>query len=58
VSPEDPLEDRRRVALVTGAAGGIGREAAELLAARGCAVAVVDRNQDGGRETVRRITLE
>jgi NAD(P)-dependent dehydrogenase (short-subunit alcohol dehydrogenase family) len=45
----------RRVALVTGAASGIGRAAAELLAARGCAVAVVDLNETGGRETAARI---
>jgi NAD(P)-dependent dehydrogenase (short-subunit alcohol dehydrogenase family) len=45
----------RRVALVTGAASGIGRAAAELLGARGCAVAVVDLNEAGGRETAARI---
>ena len=41
-----------RVALVTGAAGGIGREAARLFAARGARVAVADRNVIGAEETV------
>ncbi len=36
-----------RVAVVTGAAGGIGRETARLLAERGCAVALVDIAEDG-----------
>lgn len=41
-----------KVALVTGAAGGIGRAAAELFAARGARVAVADIDLDGARETV------
>ncbi len=37
-----------RVAFVTGAASGIGRAAAEALVERGCAVALVDRDDEGG----------
>jgi len=40
-----------RVALVTGAASGIGRATAMLLAGEGAAVAVVDRNTSGAQET-------
>ena len=45
-----------RVGLVTGAASGIGRASACLLAAEGAHVTVVDRDRDGGRETVELIT--
>lgn len=41
-----------KVAVVTGGASGIGRAAAEILAARGAAVALIDLAQDAGRETV------
>lgn len=44
-----------KVALVTGGGGGIGRAAAELFAARGAKVAVVDINADLGEETVEQI---
>lgn len=44
-----------RVAFVTGAAGGIGRAAALAFAAAGHAVAVVDRQLEGARETERMI---
>ena len=41
-----------RVAVVTGAAGGMGRAIAEAFAAAGAAVAAGDINEQGGRETV------
>jgi NAD(P)-dependent dehydrogenase (short-subunit alcohol dehydrogenase family) len=44
-----------RVALITGAASGQGRAAAQLFAAHGAAVAVVDINDDGAHDTATRI---
>ncbi len=45
------LQDK--VALITGAASGIGRETALLFAVDGAKILVVDVNDDGGEETVR-----
>ena len=44
-----------RVALITGAGGGIGGESALLFAAEGAAVVVADVNEAGGKETVERV---
>ena len=42
---------RGRVALITGAASGMGRLAARRLAGAGASVAAVDRNESGLAET-------
>lgn len=44
-----------RVAIVTGAGGGLGREYALLLASRGCSVVVNDLNRQAADETVSKI---
>jgi short-subunit dehydrogenase len=44
-----------RVAVVTGAASGIGRATSELLARRGCDLALVDIDADGTAETAERV---
>lgn len=44
-----------RSALITGAGSGIGREAALAFAGAGAAVAVCDRDEAGGRETVSQV---
>jgi len=41
-----------KVALITGAGSGIGRESAVLFASEGASIVVVDVNDAGGRETV------
>jgi NAD(P)-dependent dehydrogenase (short-subunit alcohol dehydrogenase family) len=52
------MEIRDQVALVTGAATGIGRASALALAAEGAAVMVADMDDIGGTETVRLIEEE
>jgi NAD(P)-dependent dehydrogenase (short-subunit alcohol dehydrogenase family) len=47
-----------KVALITGAGSGIGRETALLYAREGAAVAVVDVNDAGGRETVEMVAAQ
>jgi 3-oxoacyl-[acyl-carrier protein] reductase len=44
-----------KVALITGAASGRGRAAAQLFAEHGAAIVVIDVNDDGAHETVERI---
>lgn len=45
-----------KVVLITGGAGGIGRESALLFAREGAAIAVVDVDDRGGQETVSLVT--
>lgn len=47
-----------KVALITGAGSGIGRESARLFASEGAAVVVVDVNDKGGEETVKIIRTD
>lgn len=47
-----------KVALITGAASGIGRESALLFASEGASVVVVDVDDGGGKETVERVRRE
>ncbi len=54
-APGDSLSLQGKVAIVTGAAGGIGRASALKLAARGAKVTVVDFNEEAGKETLRLI---
>lgn len=49
---------RDRTAVVTGAAGGIGRAISLSLARRGCGLALVDRDEAGLAETATRATAE
>lgn len=47
-----------KVALITGAGNGIGREAARLFASEGASIVVADKVEDAAHETVRMITNE
>jgi 3-oxoacyl-[acyl-carrier protein] reductase len=49
---------RDKVAIITGAASGIGRATAILFAQEGAKVVVADVNDDGGKETVSLITKQ
>jgi NAD(P)-dependent dehydrogenase (short-subunit alcohol dehydrogenase family) len=49
---------KNKVAIITGAASGIGRATAQLFAREGAAVVVADVNDRGGQETVRLIEQE
>src|SRR5262249_55130272 len=44
-----------RVAVITGAGGGIGRETALLFASGGCRIVAADVQDEPGRETVRQV---
>src|SRR5581483_621833 len=52
MSASAPSSDAVACALITGAGGGLGREVARKLAARGCSVAVLDINAAAAAETV------
>ncbi len=54
-APVGSLSHAGKVIIVTGAAGGIGRASALLLAAVGAKVTVVDFNEEAGQETLRMI---
>ena len=49
---------QNKVALITGASGGIGRETALLFAREGAAVVCVDVNDKAGKETVKLVKAQ
>lgn len=49
---------KNKVAIITGAGSGIGRESALLFASEGCKILVSDINESGGNETVDQIKDE
>ncbi len=49
---------QNKVAIITGASSGIGRESALLFAAEGARVVVADVNDEGGRETVKLVQAQ
>jgi NAD(P)-dependent dehydrogenase (short-subunit alcohol dehydrogenase family) len=49
---------QNKVALITGASSGIGRETALLFAAEGARIVVADVNEEGGRETVKLVLAQ
>jgi len=47
-----------KVAIISGAASGLGASAAEICAREGCAVLIADIQEDKGREVARKIALQ
>ena len=52
-----PVKLSGRTAVITGAASGIGRASAHLLAERGCPLVLVDRDEQGLAETAEGLTV-